>query len=69
VEELGLLFFATGVDGTLTLKLGAGKPLGLGSLRVVDPTVALLAADHFTAPEAQEKIYEGKIAFSRRGCG
>jgi CRISPR/Cas system CSM-associated protein Csm3 (group 7 of RAMP superfamily) len=60
VEELGLLFFATGVAGMLTLKLGGGKPLGLGSLWVADSTVVLLDADHFTVPEAQEKIYEGE---------
>jgi hypothetical protein len=56
--ELGLLFFSLGVDGTLILKLGGGKPVGLGSLRVVSASVRLLDADHFTQPEAQETLHE-----------
>ncbi len=60
MAELGLLFFALGIDGTLTLKLGGGKPVGLGSLRTVGATLTLLEADHYTQAEAQEKVYRGK---------
>jgi hypothetical protein len=55
--ELGLLFFALGVDGAITLKLGGGKPLGLGSLRVVKAELALLEPDHYTRAEPQETVY------------
>jgi CRISPR/Cas system CSM-associated protein Csm3 (group 7 of RAMP superfamily) len=58
--ELGLLFFALGVDGTLTLKLGGGKPLGLGSLRTVKPELALLGTEHYTQAEPQETVYSGE---------
>ncbi len=60
MAELGLLLFALGLDGTLTLKLGGGKPVGLGSLRTVGATLALLEADHYTQAEAQERTYRGK---------
>lgn len=58
--ELGLLCFALGIDGALTLKLGGGKPLGLGSLRVINAQVFVLGANHYTQAESQETIYEGK---------
>ncbi|MGD9101345.1 MAG: RAMP superfamily CRISPR-associated protein [Anaerolineae bacterium] len=57
--ELGLLFFALGVDGTLKLKLGGGKPLGLGSLRAVKPKLALLGPAHYTQADPQETVYTG----------
>ncbi len=58
--ELGLLFFALGVDGVLTLKLGGGKPLGLGSLRTVKPELALLGKEHYTRADPQETLYTGE---------
>lgn len=57
--ELGLLFFALGMDGTIALKLGGGKPLGLGSLRVVGAELSLLGAGHYLRPEADETTYSG----------
>jgi CRISPR-associated protein Csm3 len=58
--ELGLLFFATGIDGALTLKLGGGKPLGLGSLRVVKAELTLLGTNHYMQAEGQETAYSGE---------
>ncbi len=58
--ELGLLCFALGIGGTLTLKLGGGKPLGLGSLAVVKAELALLAEDHFVQADSHEMLYAGK---------
>lgn len=55
--EMGLLFFAAGVDGTLVLKLGGGKPAGLGSLQVVHAELRLLKEDHYTEADAQENVY------------
>ena len=55
--EMGLLFFAAGVDGTLVLKLGGGKPAGLGSLQVVQAELRLLEQDHYTEADAQESVY------------
>lgn len=57
--ELGLLCFATGIDGALALKLGSGKPLGLGSLRVVKAELALLGTDHYVQAEAHQLLYSG----------
>lgn len=58
--ELGLLFFALGIDGVIVLKLGGGKPLGLGSLRVSKAELAILEPDHYTQAETQEWIYDGE---------
>lgn len=58
--ELGLLCFALGIDGALALKLGGGKPLGLGSLRVTQAELGLLAAGHYTSYDAQETVYAGE---------
>lgn len=55
--ELGLLFFATGVDGSLVLKLGGGKPVGLGSLQVVQAELHLLGKNHYIEAEAHESVY------------
>lgn len=58
--ELGLLFFALGLDGSIVLKLGGGKPSCLGSLQV-EPgqVVEVLAPDHFMQAEPVVEVYEG----------
>jgi hypothetical protein len=58
--ELGLLFFALGIDGAIVLKLGGGKPLGLGSVRAIKAELRLLASDHYTMAEIKETIYSGE---------
>ena len=58
--ELGLLFFALGMDGSIALKLGGGKPLGLGSLRVVGAELTLRGAGHYLQPEAEGRLYSGQ---------
>jgi len=57
--EMGLLFFASGVDGSLILKLGGGKPQGLGALQIVSAEVRLLNPNHYLSAEAQETKYRG----------
>ena len=56
--ELGLLFFALGMEGSIVFKLGGGKPLGLGSLRVFTAELTLLGANHFLSPDIDETIYK-----------
>lgn len=58
--EMGLLFFALGMDGTIALKLGGGKPLGLGSMRLIAAELSLLGSQHFTSAEPEETNYTGK---------
>lgn len=58
--EMGLLFFALGMDGSIALKLGGGKPLGLGSLRIFTASLTLFGPDHYLRPEADEKRYQGQ---------
>ncbi len=58
--ELGLLCFALGVDGALTLKLGGGKPMGLGSLKAIWAELALLGKNHYTQADSQEAKYTGQ---------
>jgi CRISPR/Cas system CSM-associated protein Csm3 (group 7 of RAMP superfamily) len=58
--ELGLLCFALGVDRALTLKLGGGKPMGLGSLKVVWAELVLLGTNHYTQADSQETRYTGQ---------
>lgn len=58
--ELGLLFFALGMDGTIALKLGGGKPLGLGSLQVIAADLTLLGDKHYLLPDGDEKTYSGQ---------
>lgn len=60
LAELGLLFFALGLDGTLTPKLGAGKPLGLGSLLPIGATLSLLQPNHYLEAQSQEIEYHGE---------
>jgi CRISPR/Cas system CSM-associated protein Csm3 (group 7 of RAMP superfamily) len=62
--ELGLLFFALGMDGSIALKLGGGKPLGLGSLRVVAAELTLLGTEHYLRAEADETRYSGQALAS-----
>jgi hypothetical protein len=65
--ELGLLFFALGMDGSIVLKLGGGKPSCLGSLQVEPGQVEVLAPDHFVQAEPAVEVYEGDdlLAFIR----
>jgi hypothetical protein len=58
--ELGLLFFALGLDGSIALKLGGGKPVGLGSLQVAWAELNLLGKEHYLQAEIQERSYGGQ---------
>lgn len=60
--EFGLLCFAIGLDGSIALKLGGGKPLGLGSLRVVRAELTMLQADHFLESEGREQVFKDQQA-------
>jgi hypothetical protein len=57
--ELGLLFFALGLDGSIVLKLGGGKPSCLGSLQMEPGQVEVLASGHFVQAEPAVEMYEG----------
>jgi hypothetical protein len=57
--ELGLLFFALGLDGSIVLKLGGGKPSCLGSLQMEPGRVEVLGPDHFVQAEPAVEIYAG----------
>ena len=58
--ELGLLCLGLGLDGSFALKVGGGKPLGLGSLRLAAAELAILGAEHFILAEGQETVYKGE---------
>jgi len=57
--ELGLLFFALGLDGSFSLKLGGGKPACLGSLQIKPLHLELLSSDHFLRAEPSVEMFEG----------
>ncbi len=57
--ELGLLFFALGLDGSFALKLGGGKPACLGSLQINPLRLELLGSDHFLRAEPSVEALEG----------
>jgi hypothetical protein len=57
--ELGLLCFALGLDRTIVLKLGAGKPLGLGASKVTGARLELLGENHFLEPGGSQIEYRG----------
>jgi hypothetical protein len=57
--ELGLLFFALGLDGSFALKLGGGKPACLGSLQISPIRLELLNDDHFLHAEPSVETLEG----------
>ncbi len=63
IEQLGLLFYALGLEGRFLLKLGGGKPVCLGSLRTEpvrlvlrDERAAFLGDTHDTQVET---IWQG----------
>ncbi len=57
--EMGLLFFALGLDGSFALKLGGGKPACLGSLQINPLRLELLNSDHFLSAEPPVETLEG----------
>jgi hypothetical protein len=57
--EMGLLFFALGLDGSFALKLGGGKPACLGSLQINPMRLELLGSDHFLRAEPSVEALEG----------
>lgn len=57
--ELGLLFFALGLDGSFALKLGGGKPACLGSLQINPLRLELLSDYHFLRAEPSVETLEG----------
>jgi len=57
--EMGILFFALGLDGSFALKLGGGKPACLGSLRTNPLRLELLNSDHFLRAEPSVETLEG----------
>lgn len=65
--ELGLLFFALGLDGSIALKLGGGKPVCLGSLRVEPGEIELVQADHFLQAEPAVTNLDGEDLVTHLG--
>lgn len=60
-EELALLVFALGLDGSFRLKLGGGKPACLGSLEVHPLRLSLRQPkQEFLDYEITPEVYEGK---------
>ncbi|RME69895.1 MAG: hypothetical protein D6784_17635 [Chloroflexi bacterium] len=57
--ELGLLFFALGMEGSISLKLGGGKPLGLGSVQTVEAELTLLGIDYYLQTEDPPDVKSG----------
>ena len=58
-DELALLLFALGLDGSFALKLGGGKPACLGSLRIVPQSLELLDLEGFRSPQPRVTRYVG----------
>jgi len=58
--ELGVLFFALGLDSSIALKLGGGKPVCLGSLRVEPGEIELVQAEHFLQAKAAIEVLESE---------
>lgn len=62
-DELAVLFFALGLDGSFQLKLGGGKPVCLGSLEVHPLRLTLRQPrEEFMDYDAAPEVYEGKAA-------
>jgi len=62
-EELALLFFSLGLDGSFRLKLGGGKPACLGSLEVRPTRLRLRRPkEEFLDYGAVPEVYEGEAA-------
>ncbi len=57
--ELGLLCYALGFDGSITLKLGGGKPVGLGTLRIAWARLTLWDGSDFTRARPEPDVLEG----------
>jgi hypothetical protein len=58
-EELGLLFFALGLDGSFRPMLGGGKPVCLGTLEFQPTTLELVTANDFVTYDAVGRTLEG----------
>lgn len=60
--QLGLLFFALGLDGSFCLKMGAAKPVCLGSVRVLPALLSLETAEGLLGrSDAGEFYHEEKL--------
>ncbi|NEP85120.1 MAG: hypothetical protein F6K39_47735, partial [Okeania sp. SIO3B3] len=58
--EVGLLFCGLGmIDPSIALKVGGGKPRGLGSMKVVRAELSLLGANHYLQAEADVQTKHG----------
>jgi len=67
MEEMGLLFFALGLDKTFRLKLGGGKPVCLGSFQILPQELSFwdkndwIDYDGQAGEQYQDKPLEGLI--------
>lgn len=55
--QLGLLFFALGLDGSFCLKIGAGKPVCLGSARILPASLSLEDGERLLGGSDAEETY------------
>jgi len=58
-DEMALLLFALGLDGSFALKLGGAKPACLGSLRIVPQSLELVDVEGFRSAEPGMTRYLG----------
>lgn len=67
-DELGLVFFALGLDGSFRPMLGGGKPVCLGAIEVMPRSLALTIGESFTDYDAEARVLEGEelVAFIQK---
>jgi hypothetical protein len=59
-DELGLLFFALGLDGSFRPMLGGGKPVCLGAVEFRPLALEMVTRDDFLTYDAAGRVLEGE---------